>query len=48
MQSVIFVNIIIQHAFNEAMYLVEQADDDKDGMVTSYNMYDCLFNLFVY
>lgn len=27
--------IFIQHAFNEAMYLVEQADDDKDGMVTS-------------
>ena len=48
MQSAIFVNIIIQHAFNEAMYLVEQADDDKDGMVTSYNMYDCLFNLFVF
>lgn len=25
----------IQHAFNEAMYLVEQADEDKDGMVTN-------------
>ena len=42
----LYINIIIfiQHAFNEAMYLVEQADDDKDGMVTSYNVFGCLFN----
>ena len=29
------------------MYLVEQADDDKDGMVISYNMHGFVFSLFV-
>ena len=34
---------IFQHAFNEAMFLVEQADDDKDGMVISYNVHCFVF-----